>query len=225
MPAITNQHVARLFDDAAEQYDDRSNPYAMRRRAQELASHVCGRSLELGGGTAAVTAELPERSRAILSDIAPNMCRQARRKVGCPSICFDAEVIPFADGTIDSAISCEMIYYLDHPERFAAEAFRVLRTGGRLLISTTNPVVTILERGRSLLRKMGFKRMFFDDGSPNFISMSRLVGMLERAGFVIESRRHIVVLPFAPLDRLNRILERTPLRHFALFMIVCARKV
>ncbi len=101
----------------------------------------------------------------------------------------------------------------------------MLRSGGRLLISTTNPVVTILERGRSLLRKMGFKRMFFDDGSPNFISMSRIVGILEQAGFVVESRRYIVVLPFAQLDRLNRILERTPLRHFALFMIVCARKV
>lgn len=224
MRTITNQHVARLFDDAAEQYDDRSNPYTMQRRAQELASHVNGRSLELGGGTAAVTAELPARSDAIHSDIAPNMCREARRKVGCPSICFDAEVIPFADETIDSAIGSEMIYYLDHPERFAAEAFRVLRRGGRLLISTTNPVVTILERGRSLLRRMGFKRMFFDDGSPSFLSMPRIVEMLERVGFVIESKRHIVVLPFASLDRLNRILERMPLRHFALFMILTARK-
>ena len=75
MQAITNQHVARLFDDAADQYDDRSNPYTMRRRAQELAFQVTGRSLEVGGGTAAVTAELPARSDAIHSDIAPNMCR------------------------------------------------------------------------------------------------------------------------------------------------------
>ena len=57
MQTITNQHVARLFDDAAEQYDDRSNPYTMQRRARELASLANGRSLELGGGTAAVTAD------------------------------------------------------------------------------------------------------------------------------------------------------------------------
>ena len=224
MSKLSNQEVARLFDAAAEDYDGSSNRYTMRRRAELLASQVAGRSLEIGGGTAAVTARLSDRSRAIHSDISPSMCKVANAKVGCPSLCFDAETIPLASESIDTAIGCEMIYYLDGPERFVAEAHRVLRSGGRLLISATNPNVAILDRMRALLRKLGFSRMFFDDGAPSFMSLARIVELLERAGFTIERTRHIVVLPFAFLDRVNRILERTILRHFGLFMVVAARK-
>lgn len=220
-----NRRVAAIFDDAAAVYDAASNPYTMRRRVEAIVPYVAGRSLEVGGGTAAVTNLLPDKSRALHSDISPQMCRVASDKAGCPSVCFDAETIPVADLSVDTLISSEMIYYLAHPENFVREAHRVLSSGGRLLISTTNPVVTILERGRSFLRKLGFKNMFFDDGSPTFLSMRRIVSMLEGAGFIVEQKRHIVVLPFACLDWANQILERTPLKHLGLFMIVVAQKV
>ncbi len=224
MAQLSNQEVARRFDGAAAQYDACSNSYTLQRRALELSRYVEGRSLEIGGGTGAVTAALDARSQAIHADIAPRMCVVARRKLGCPSVCFDGEAIPFADRSIDTAISSEMIYYLTHPERFFAEAHRILRPGGRLLISTTNPLVTLLDRLRSLLRKFGFRSMFFDDGSPRFISLRRVQEMLSGAGFRIEWTRKIVVLPFAALAPLNRLLERTWFRHFGLFMLVAARK-
>lgn len=220
----SNREIARLFDEAAADYDRRSNPYTMRRRAEALAAHVRGRSLELGGGTAAVTALLPDPSRALLSDISARMCRLAGAKVDCPRVCFDAEVIPLADNSIDTAVSAEMIYYLDHPDRFVTEAHRVLRPGGKLVLSTTNPTMAFLDRGRAVLRRLGFRRMFFDDGSPRFIPLPRVLGMLERAGFTVELTRHIVILPFASLDVLNRFLERTALRRYGLFMVVVATK-
>ncbi|MDO8632344.1 MAG: methyltransferase domain-containing protein [Phycisphaerales bacterium] len=224
MQTRTNEQVARIFDEAAEVFDARSNPYTMLRRAEALAAHVRGRSLELGGGTAAVTAALVDRSQATHSDIAVRMCRIAREKVGCPSICLDAEQIPFADASIDTAVSAEMIYYLRRPERFIAEAYRVLRSSGRLLLSTTNPMMTVVERGRTLLRRLGFSRMFFDDGSPKFPPPSAIVSMLERAGFVVESVRGIVPIPLACCDGLNRILERTPAHRLGLFIVIVARK-
>lgn len=224
MATLSNNQVALLFDEAAAEYEERSNPYTMARRVEALASLAAGRCVEFGGGTGVVTSRLRDRSQAIHSDISSNMCRVARAKLGCPSICFDAEAIPLAGDSVDTAISAEMVYYLDHPERFITEAHRVLRPGGRLLISTTNPAATLLERGRTLLRRLGFSRMFFDDGSPKFISMRRLTAMLERAGFTVEQTRKIIVLPFAFLDPVNRWLERTVLRHFGLFMIIVARK-
>jgi SAM-dependent methyltransferase len=224
MSKPSNREVATLFDAAAESYDGCSNRYTTRRRAELLASQVAGRSLEIGGGTAAVTACLDDRSNAVHSDISPGMCKVASAKVGCPSVCFDAEMIPLAGDTVDTAVGCEMIYYLDHPERFVEEAHRVLRPGGRLLISATNPNVAILDRVRAGLRRLGFSRMFFDDGAPSFLSLDRIVRLLEGAGFTIERTRHIVVLPFAFLDRVNRILERTVLRHLGLFMVITARK-
>lgn len=221
---LSNQEIARLFDAAAETFDECSNLYTMHRRSEALAAEAEGRCLEIGGGAGAVSAKLADRLPVIHSDISSRMCRVARRKVGCPTVCFDAEAIPAASHSLDTLISSEMICYLNHIERFADESYRVLRPGGRLLICTTNPTITFLERGRTLLRQLGFKHMFFDDGSPPFIPLNDLTEVLERAGFAVQSTRKIVVLPFAFLDPLNHLLERTVLRHFGLFMIVVAEK-
>ncbi|MCH8859362.1 MAG: methyltransferase domain-containing protein [Proteobacteria bacterium] len=128
------------------------------------------------------------------------------------------------DASIDTAISAEMIYYLQHPERFTAEAFRVLRPGGTLLLCTTSPTAAAWDRLRSILRRLGFRRMFFQDGSPRFLGLSRLKLLLDQAGFVVEKTRRLVLLPFAVCDRINRLLERTPLRHLAIFTVIVARK-
>ncbi len=219
-----NRTVAELFERAADCYDQWSNPYTMRRRAALLAEQLIGRSVEIGGGTGAVTEQLRDRSSAFHSDISPRMCRVAMNKLARPSVCFDAESIPLADASLDSAVSGEMIYYLDNPDRFLAEAHRVLRPGGRLVLSTTNATMTFLDRGRTLLRKLGFSRMFFDDGSPSFIPLNRLSDLLVQAGFTLERTKGIIVLPFASLHWLNRLLERTILARFALFIVLSAKK-
>jgi SAM-dependent methyltransferase len=224
MRTITNGQVARIFEDAAESYDARSNPYTMRRRAQAMAARVEGVTLEVGGGTAAVLQAMTDRSQSFHSDIAYPMCRLARSKIHRPSACFDAEQIPLADCSVDTVVSAEMIYYLRRPQQMAREAFRVLRPGGLLIVSTTNPLMTLLERGRSALRKMGFPGMFFDDGSPRFPSLTRLNTLITNAGFHVESTKGIVSLPFQFCHLLNCVLERTPLHRFGLFLIIAARK-
>ncbi len=224
MQSLTNRQIAQIFEQAADSYDARSNPYTMRRRAEALAAHAHGVTIEVGGGTAAVLAAMPDRSNSFHSDIAFPMCRLARSKVHRPTACFDAEQIPLADLSVNTVVSAEMIYYLRRPQRLMSEAFRILRPGGKLILSTTNPVMTLLERGRSILRKLGFPGMFFDDGSPRFPSLSKLTGQLTDAGFEVESTCGIVPLPFRFCHWLNRILERTPLHRFGLFLIITARK-
>ena len=224
MIALSNRDVARRFDAAAATFDRISNAYAVRRRAEALARFARGRSLEVGGGTGAVTAALPDRSAAFHSDIAPSMCRVARAKLGRPSLCFDAERIPFADACMDTVIAAEVIYYLQHPDRFLREALRVLRPGGRLLLSSTNPAARWLDRGRALLRRLGLPGMYFDDGGPRFPSPERLRSALRHTGFEIEQVQPLVVVPLAAFDALNRRLERTPAGRLALFYLLVARK-
>ena len=221
---LTNREIAGRFDAAARDYDRVSNPYTKLRRATALAERVMGRCIEVGGGTGAVTQQLADPAHSFHSDIAPAMCQIAAQRLARPSVCFDAESIPLADESVDTVVSAEMIYYLDRPEHFLAEAFRVLCPGGRLLLSTTNPKVTFIERGRSLLRKLGFQHMFFDDGSPTFPTIACLSRSIESAGFTLDRIRPIVVLPFARLHPLNRLLERSPARNFALFITLEATK-
>lgn len=51
---------------------------------------------------------------------------------------FDAQQMPFKNGSFDVAILFEAIYYLPSVERFVAECRRVLRPGGKVLIATAN---------------------------------------------------------------------------------------
>ncbi|MBE0557333.1 MAG: class I SAM-dependent methyltransferase, partial [Proteobacteria bacterium] len=55
-----------------------------------------------------------------------------------PLVRFDAHRIPFRDQCFDAVVLYEAIYYLESPEVFAAEASRVIRRGGRLILCTAN---------------------------------------------------------------------------------------
>lgn len=50
----------------------------------------------------------------------------------------DAQELPFADESFDVVSMFEALYYLSNSDRFFSECRRVLRPGGKLLISTAN---------------------------------------------------------------------------------------
>ena len=51
---------------------------------------------------------------------------------------LDAHSLPFADNSFDVVVLYEAIYYLAWPERFIAEAHRILRPGGTIILGTAN---------------------------------------------------------------------------------------
>lgn len=79
-------------------------------------------------------------NRVAGGDISPEVLAAARAVAG-PEIeldVFGAEKLPFDDASFDRILLFEAIYYVDHPERFVAEAKRVLRSGGAVLLVTAN---------------------------------------------------------------------------------------
>ena len=52
--------------------------------------------------------------------------------------CFDAQKIPFPDNSLDVVIIFEALYYLPSAEMFFKECKRVLKNGGKVLISNAN---------------------------------------------------------------------------------------
>ena len=95
------------------------------RGESRLLEVCCG--LGYGAGAA-----LSRGARAVGVDFAPAMVEAARGRY--PAALFkqgDAEVLDFDTGVFDAVICAFGVNHLQHPEKAIAEAFRVLRPGGK----------------------------------------------------------------------------------------------
>lgn len=235
----SNAEIKTLFDAVAPRYDVITHPYALARRIEFFVNNAKGKCLEVGAGSGEISKALIAKGlHVIATDIAPQMAAQIRNKLGpvesrrsstglgIEVVACDAESLPFADQSFDTVIGAEMIYYLDHPERFLAEAHRALKPGGRLLLSSANAsIARFYDLLRSMLRNIGIGRgTYFDDPVRQFPTPKELTRLLQDAGFEIREIKKAVVVPLGTLDWLNRILEKTPLRHLGAFIYIAAEK-
>jgi SAM-dependent methyltransferase len=103
------------------------------------ATHPAGSTvLEVGCGIGIITqliAAQPGVAQAVGVDPSPYLVEQARRRA--PSQRFevaDGRCLPFADQTMDGVVFCTTLCHVPGPERALAEALRVLKPGGSLLV-------------------------------------------------------------------------------------------
>ncbi len=87
-----------------------------------------GRVLEIGGGSGNLKGFAP---RVVSTDILPASWLDA---------IADAQALPFVDGAFDSIVMVDVLHHIEQPRRFLAEAQRVLRSGGRLVL--IEPAIT-----------------------------------------------------------------------------------
>jgi ubiquinone/menaquinone biosynthesis C-methylase UbiE len=131
IPAVYAEYMTPMF----------FAPYAreMAARLRPLRPH---RVLETAAGTGIVTralaATLPEDATIEATDLSQPMLDQAARHPTPASISWrqaDAQALPFPDGGFD-AVVCQfgVMFFPDRPKAFA-EAYRVLKPGGRFLFS------------------------------------------------------------------------------------------
>lgn len=114
--------------------------------------------------------------------------------------------LPYADGMFDRALALDVLEHLTFEEqpRALAELFRVLRSGGELLVSVPNLAhlqsrVHFLLQGR-LIRTASELKHPGDRPAADYIELGR------RAGFVLAARRGI--FPTVPV--LTRWIRRHP---------------
>jgi SAM-dependent methyltransferase len=97
--------------------------------------------LEVGCGAGQGLGLLKSNAHSLVAgDISPEVLEAAKRtyKNTIPLSVFGAEELPYPDDSIDVILMFEALYYVSDTARFFAEARRVLRQGGRLLIVTAN---------------------------------------------------------------------------------------
>jgi ubiquinone/menaquinone biosynthesis C-methylase UbiE len=119
--------------------------------------------LDIGTGTGRILELLaPLASRAVGLDASTAMLAVARANLNRAGISNtqvrlgDIYHLPFARDSFDVATIHQVLHYLDDPERALAEAARVLRPAGRLLIVDFAPHELEFLRERHAHRRLGF---------------------------------------------------------------------
>lgn len=134
--------VRQRYDRIAAIYDALESGMELRARkwrADLWARVPAGRVLELGAGTGKNIPYYPRNAEIIATDISPRMLERARRRayrlgVAVDLRVADAQQLPFPDQSFDTVVTTFVFCSIPDPARALAEALRVLRPGGRLLL-------------------------------------------------------------------------------------------
>lgn len=185
--AAQQERVARTKDM------ERQRSEQMRVLSPKPAEHI----LELGSGNGIFARELVERvgsdglvagldsSEAIL-EMASHVCPDAEFVQG------DAQDLPFEDATFDAIVAAQLFCFLGDVDRALAEASRVLKPGGRIVILDTDWDTLIWQnRNPDLMARMlvAYKAVYTDAHLPKSLRQ-RLV----QSGFSdIESDSFVVL--------------------------------
>ena len=96
---------------------------------------VQGRLLDAGGGTGRVSSIIHDQAaQTIIADVSMGMLRQAGKKAGLIPICGFSEALPFPNETFERIIMVDALHHVVNQSKTAAELWRVLSNGGRLII-------------------------------------------------------------------------------------------
>jgi ubiquinone/menaquinone biosynthesis C-methylase UbiE len=137
------------YDSFAEGYTASNeasfvNAHYERPAVLALAGDVAGRRiLDAGCGSGPLFAALRDRGAIVTGiDKSARMLELARRRLGDDADLHVAELgrpLPFADGTFDDVTASLVLHYLQDWGPALAELRRVLKPGGRLIVSVNHP--------------------------------------------------------------------------------------
>ncbi len=137
------QRVRAQYDAVASAYERRWSGYveaSVRATLQRLEVGAGERLLDVGCGTGLLLARLAEALPAVQLagvDLSPAMLAEARGRLPARAIlaAADAESLPFAAGSFDVVVSSSSFHYWPAPEQGLRQIRKVLRPGGRVVIT------------------------------------------------------------------------------------------
>ena len=151
-PMPKKEKIQEMFDHIAPSYDRLNHLLSLdvdklwRRAAlPEIVDGTVQRVLDVacgtGDSTIAIAKAVAPGSRVLGSDISEGMMRYVMDKAAKAGVAervavetADAEDMPYADGSYDRVTCAFGVRNFEHKEQTLAEMYRVLRSGGRVVI-------------------------------------------------------------------------------------------
>lgn len=147
--------TATDYDDFAAAYAAANesglfNAYYATPAMLSLAGEVSGRRiLDAGCGSGPLSAALRDKGAAVTGfDLSAAMVALARRRLGEDADLHVADLskpLPFADAEFDDVVASLVLHYLEDWSGPLAELRRVLKPGGRVILSTMHPTGYAME--------------------------------------------------------------------------------
>ena len=155
-PAVTNDYDSFAEAYSAEKEASLLNAYYERPAMLALAGDVAAAILDAGCGSGPLFAALRDRGAIVTGfDKSAGMVELARRRLGDDADLQVADLggpLPFPDGRFDGVIASLVLHYLEDWGPALAELRRVLKPGGRVLVSVEHPFAITLMHARPAAR-------------------------------------------------------------------------
>jgi SAM-dependent methyltransferase len=221
-----NQRIRAHFEALADEYPalKQRNAYYNRRLRDFCRAIVPpGRKvLDIGCGRGDVLAAVAPREGLGL-DLSARMVERAREDHPLLEFCVGAIEDFSGDGSYDAALLVNTLEYTHDVGRVLDSAHAALRDGGRLILTTANPIWSPVFTAAS---KLGLR---IPECERLFVTNEDVVNMLKLHGFEPVYKSMDMVLPKrVPLvsDLTNWVVSRTPILHLAgSTQLVVARKI
>lgn len=174
------------------------------------AGRIAGDVLEIGTGSGyGIEVLAPRTERFVTLDKhAPTPGLLDRP--GVEFRCATVPPLPFADGSFDCVVSFQVIEHIERDALFVAEARRVLRPGGMLILSTPNAPMS-LTRNPWHVREYTAAELgrLLADGGFATVEIEGVFGNERVMAYYEENRRSVArILRFDPLDLQHRLPRR-----------------
>jgi ubiquinone/menaquinone biosynthesis C-methylase UbiE len=195
---LSNQHRPRReYDELASRYDRRWARYVELSTLETLRRSplVQGlRVLDVGCGTGSILTAIAAAQPGIVvtgMDLSERMLHVAANKADVTSrlVCADAQYLPFIEAYFDIVFSVSVLHYLPSPRHALAEAGRVLKPGGRLVITDWCHDFLACRVLSLLLPLMGKPH-------EQTYSTDECRQLLQKAGFDVTSMERYKITPF-----------------------------
>jgi demethylmenaquinone methyltransferase/2-methoxy-6-polyprenyl-1,4-benzoquinol methylase len=124
------------YSHQAKHYDETraASPSVLRPLREALTGAPGRRLADIGGGTGNYALALKREGwEPVVIDRSPDMLARAKAK-GLETVASDAQRLPFEAETFDAAMLISMLHHVEDRNRALAEARRILRPGGRLVL-------------------------------------------------------------------------------------------